>query len=374
MALSGGRLAGSLYILQDRHAEALVGVFMALFSILPVFTGLRIGRWMDRVGSARVMRLGIVLVAAGVVLPLIWLNLPAIFICASLIGLGFNMVGIGAQHTVGNLDATMTSSQRLANFGWYALGHSVSSTLGPFLVGVMIDWHGFKAAFALLSLFTLMSMVLIYLKASSIPGTGPIVQPKVEDEAKTSGKDLLANPELRRIYGVNVITAAAWDFFIMVVPVLGVRFGFSASVIGTILSMFAVGTFTARLMTPWMARHFTEWRILSSALVIVAVVFAVMPWAKVPVFMMIAAFAIGLALGTGQPNVLSLLHTHSPAGRGGEAVGLRSLITNAVSVVTPVVFGVAIAAFSIATLLWASSAAIAASNWPALRRANQSSS
>ena len=48
MALSGGRVSGSLYILKTGNAEYLVGVFMALFSIIGVLTALSIGRWVDR--------------------------------------------------------------------------------------------------------------------------------------------------------------------------------------------------------------------------------------------------------------------------------------------------------------------------------------
>ena len=71
MALSGGRLTGSLYILKSPGAEYLVGVFMALFSIIPVLTSLSIGRWVDRVGAGRVMRLGVALIVLGAWLPVV---------------------------------------------------------------------------------------------------------------------------------------------------------------------------------------------------------------------------------------------------------------------------------------------------------------
>ena len=69
MALSGGRLTGSLFVLANGQPEAMVGLFMAMFSVIPVMTSLAIGRWVDRAGAARVMRAGIGLVMLGAWLP-----------------------------------------------------------------------------------------------------------------------------------------------------------------------------------------------------------------------------------------------------------------------------------------------------------------
>ena len=52
------------------------------------------------------------------------------------------------------------------------------------------------------------------------------------------------------------------------------------------------------------------------------------------------AFVLGLALGSAQPNVMNILHTASPLGRAGEALGLRSAVLNTSQVVWPLTFGV----------------------------------
>lgn len=65
MALSGGRLTGSLFVLKSGLAESLVGLFMASFSVIPAITALSVGRWVDRAGAGRVMRVGIALVLLG---------------------------------------------------------------------------------------------------------------------------------------------------------------------------------------------------------------------------------------------------------------------------------------------------------------------
>jgi MFS family permease len=364
MALSGGRVTGSLYVLQSGWAEYVVGVFMALFSIIPVLTSLSIGRWVDRTGAAQVMRLGILLVLVGAWLPVVYLSVPTLLITAMLIGFGFNVLSVAAQHTVGHLVHDAPPSTRLANFGWYAMGHSVSSTLGPFIAGVAIDVAGHRVALALLALFTCVSAWLVFTKAHALPAahmgsqsngdtadsSADATEP-TEIVQKPHVLDLLATPEMKRIYWVNMVMSASWDLFIVMLPVLGHRSGFSASVIGTVFSLFAFGTFVSRAAMPWLSQRANEWQIIRVSAVVISVVFVVMPFATVAPVLMLAGFVFGMAVGMSQPNMLSLVHAAAPAGRGGEAVGLRSVIGNSCSVAVPLAFGAAVAPLGIAPLL-----------------------
>lgn len=378
MALSGGRVSGSLYVLKAGNPEYLVGVFMALFSAIPVLTSLAIGRWVDRVGASRVMRLGISLVLVGAWLPVVYLALPTLLVMAVLIGFGFNVLSVAAQHTVGHLVENASPSERLANFGWFALGHSASSTLGPFIAGVLIDALSFRAAFAALAVFACVAAWLVFTRTRGLPR--PHADPEAEvatneddDVREVQQKphvlDLLAIPEMRRIYWVNMITASSWDLFIVMLPVLGVRLGYSASVIGTVFSLFAVGTFAARATMPWLSQRANEWQILRVSLAVIVCVFVALPWAGVAPILMTLGLIFGAAVGMSQPNLLSLLHAASPAGRGGEAVGLRSVLSNSVSVVVPVAFGAVVAPLGISALLIAGSAVFATGLAPAHRGA-----
>jgi MFS family permease len=377
MALSGGRVSGALYVLKTGNAEIIVGVFMALFSVIPMLTALAIGRWVDRVGAARVMRIGIALVLFGAWLPVFYLSLPTLLLMALLIGFGFNVLQIAAQHTVGNLVIGASPSERLANFGWFALGHSASSALGPFIAGILIDALSFRAAFATLALFACAAAWLVYIRMRDLPKTHATPEAEIaneEGEAREIARkprvlDLLALPEMRRIYWVNIIMAASWDLFIVMLPVLGVRLGYSASVIGTVFSLFAVGTFLSRAAMPWLSQRASEWQILRAALVVIVVVFIALPWAVVAPILMLIGLVFGAAVGLSQPNILSLLHAASPAGRGAEAIGLRSVISNGASVVVPVAFGAVVAPLGISALLIGGSVFFATGLPPAHRGA-----
>lgn len=375
MALSGGRLTGSLFVLANGQPEAMVGLFMAMYSVIPVMTSLAIGRWVDRAGAARVMRAGIGLVMLGAWLPVVWLTLPTMLLLAMTLGFGFNILSVAAQHSVGHLDPLATPARRLALFGWFALGHSASSALGPFIAGLLIDHLGFRTAFAALAVVSSVAAFLVATRTRGLPGPvlpGGEVQPTAGNVApprRPQVIDLLASGEMRRIYWVNMMTASGWDLFIVTLPVVGHRLGYSASVIGTVFSLFAVGTFLARAAMPWLSHRANEWQILRVSLAVMVMVFFALPWAVVAVMLMALGLVFGCAVGMSQPNVLSLLHTAAPAGRGGEAVGLRAVLSNGCSVVVPLAFGVAVGGLGISALLMAGGVMVGSAVWPAHRGA-----
>jgi MFS family permease len=315
------------------------------------------------------MRIGVALVVVGAWLPVVVLTIPTLFATAILIGFGFNLVGIASQHTVGHLVDQASASQRLANFGWYAMGHSVSSTVGPLIAGLSIDAFGFRTAFATLALCSCVAAYLVFTRARGLPAARgaetslTVTEIGVDEDAtepqeikqtprRESVLDLLKTSEMKRIYWVTMIMSMAWDLFIVMLPVFGVRQGFSASVIGTVFSLFAVGTFVSRACMPWLSKRVREWEIIRVVVAVIALVFLTMPWLTSAWMMMLGGFVFGAAVGLSQPNMLSLVHAASPPGRGGEAVGLRSVVGNTCSVAVPLAFGATVAAFGISALLW----------------------
>ena len=208
---------------------------------------------------------------------------------------------------------------------------------------------------------------LVFKKLGKLPAAVRSEATGVGESRPPVWHDLLAAPELRRIYYVSMALACCWDLFIVMLPVLGTRLGFSASIIGTVFSLFAVGTFVSRALMPWLSSRMREWQIMRAALIIIALVFVVLPWAGAAIVFMLLGFLFGCAIGFSQPNMLSLLHAAAPPGRGGEALGLRSLVGNASSVLVPVAFGLAVGPLGVAPLLWAA-AALISSALPAAHR------
>ncbi len=370
MAMSGGRVSGSLFALRVGSPELVVGLFMAMFSVLPTLAAMSIGRWVDRIGALPVMRAGVLTTLLGAAVPVLWLSVPSLFVMAILVGFGFNAMSVASQHSVGAMAHGQSPEQRLRNFGWFALGHSASSALGPFISGLLIDHVGFRMAFATMAGFTCVACWLVFKKLAALAALPAALKSDAAGNAESKPRawhDLLAKPELRRIYYVSMALACCWDLFIVMLPVLGTRLGFSASIIGTVFSLFALGTFFSRALMPWLSTRVREWQIMRAALVIIAVVFIALPWASAAIVFMALGFLFGSAIGFSQPNMLSLLHAAAPPGRGGEALGLRSLVGNGSSVLIPIAFGFAVGPLGVAPLLWVA-AALISSALPAAHR------
>ncbi|OGB21887.1 MAG: hypothetical protein A3I66_16200 [Burkholderiales bacterium RIFCSPLOWO2_02_FULL_57_36] len=345
VALTGARIATSLHALSLNASEFTVGVLIALFALLPMIFAVPMGRLIDRIGIRKPMTWGCISVSIGCAIPSIASGLPVLYPAVVLIGTGFMAIHIGSQHAVGAMSSIET---RPINFGWLALAFSVSSFLGPVIAGLVIDHVSFAMAYAICCGFAVLALAFVmYGNLERIKLIG-------HDQRKASGStlDLLRDPEMRRIYLVGILLASAWDLFNFVTPIYGTKMGFSASTIGLVLGCFSAATFTVRLAMPWIARYYTEWQVLTAALVLAVISYAMLPFMQQPASMMAVAAALGLALGSSQSNVLTLLHHAAPVGRAGEAIGIRATIGNTCQVVLPLAFGAAGATLGLFAVFW----------------------
>lgn len=353
IALAGARITTSLYALSLHATELTVGILIALFSLFPMLFAVPMGRLVDRVGIVKPILGGCAAMVAGCALPGMIGGMPILYLATLLIGTGFMAVQVASQHTVG---AISTPDQRAMNYSWLALGFSISGFCGPVVAGLVIDHSQYRIAYLLFGGFAIAAFILAAhrrLKQIRIAAQSDVVP-------AGSALDLLRDVEMRRIYVVGILLSSAWDLFTFVLPIHGTRSGFSASTIGLILGCFSAATFTVRLAMPWISRRLTEWQVLASALVLSALCYAVFPFMRDPLALMIAASVLGMAVGSSQPNMLALLHHAAPAGRAAEAVGIRVTIGNACQVILPLAFGGAGAALGLHAVFWSMTAMIGA--------------
>jgi MFS family permease len=346
LVLTGSRVAVSLDALALGADTATVGALMALFALLPMFLAIPAGRLADRVGVRGPMLVGSIGTAAGVLVATLVHGLSALFATAMLTGVSFMLFQVGAQYATGEMGEGARARGR--NFGLLALGYSTSSIAGPMIAGFTIDHGGFRMAFALLTLLPLMPIAVLGSNLLALPGPHPQSQPR----AFASSLDFVTHETLRRVFVMNALTSMAWELFTLFVPIYGHGIGLSASRIGLILAVFAAATFTVRLAMPAIARRLSEHGVLTSALYIGALVYLALPFSRSVGTLMGLSFCLGLALGASQPMVMSLLHTHAPPGRMGEAAGVRMSLVNSMAVAVPLVFGAVGGSVGLAPVLW----------------------
>ncbi len=331
-AFTGGRVTLSLFAIKLHAPTMVVGLMVSLLSVVPMFLSVHMGRWSDRVGVFKPSLIALVVIVTGILLPALHASVPMLCIASIMLGTGFMLIHTAINNAVGHASAV---AHRPQAFAILALGFSTSSILGPVISGLTIDHLGYAATFVILAVFPALAFCVLLLtrRNHQVPAS------QTQSPADVHVMDLLRDPPMRAVFVLSGLFSMGWDMFFFMTPVQGSRIGLSASAIGLILGTFGTATFMVRLAMPWLARRVSEWKTLTFALCATAFVYLLFPlFTALPVLLMLA-FLLGLSLGTAQPMVLSLIHRVAPAGRTGEAVGVRGTLINASQVFMPILFG-----------------------------------
>ena len=356
VVLTGNRVTVSLEALHLGASAAVVGMLLALYALLPMMSAVAVGRLSDRVGVRRPMLAGSIALAAGSAVPALVPGFTALFISATVVGVGFMLFQVPAQNATGELGQ---AGDRAHNFSQLALGYSISGFLGPLVAGLTIDHGGFTATFALLALLPLVPVVVLAADRLSLPGS------HLDRQQGRAGSvlQLLRHKTLRRVFFINTLLAVAWELHTIVIPVYGAAIRLSASQIGLILASFAAATFVVRFSMRWIVGRFTEYQVLTIAMVIAGVVYLLFPFSHSALTLMALSFSLGLGLGMGQPMVMSLLHSHAPPGRMGEAAGVRMSLVQSMSVAVPLAFGALGATVGLTPVFWSVGVCLGMGGW-----------
>ncbi len=359
-AMTGTRLAAPLLALQQGYSAAAVGVLLALFALTQVFLALPAGRFADRHGLRKPLLIAVASATTGAALCAAFPVFAVLCIGALLTGGATGIAVIALQRHVGRAAQNPTQLKKV--FSWLAIAPAAANFVGPFASGLLIDHAGrmpgdavgYRAAFVLLMVLPLLCWWLAR-SARELP-----MPPSPVHGVKPRAWDLLRDPMFRRLIFVNWLQSASWDVHTFVLPLLGHERGLSASVIGSILGVFAIAAALVRIVLPVIASRVSERSVITAANVVTAGVFAVYPLMTTALGMGACSVMLGLALGAVQPMVMSMLHQITPHARHGEALGLRLMTLNASSVAMPMLFGAAGALIGVAGVFWAVGGVVAA--------------
>jgi MFS family permease len=362
--LNGMRVAVPLLAAAEGRSAAVIGVLMALFAVFPFMLAIPAGRLADRRGYHVPVHLAAGLAAAGALIAVASLHAVALGVAAALIGAGSAIGMIALQRTAGRL--AQGQADRLHIFSWVALAPSVGTFVGPMLAGTLIDQVGYRAAYAGLALLPLGTFVATtFVPRERVDTELPARVAVSATDGQGASWNLLRDANLRRLVFINWLIAACWDAHAFALPILGHERGLSASAIGAVLASYAMASAAVRLAIPVLAERLQPRGLMAAALALTAAVFLLYPWLDSAWAMAACAAALGLGLGAVQPAMMSTLHTLMPAGRQGEALGLRSTVIHFSTLVMPLGFGALGAALGVASVFWLTGLALSAGAWQA---------
>jgi MFS family permease len=356
------RVTASLWVLNRGYGEASVGLLLSLFAVAPIVLSLWAGRLADRHGFHRPVGVGVLMAGSGALLALVVQQLWAIAIGCLLCGGAVAVAAVAMQREAGLMAQEPGELKRI--FSWVALGPALSNALAPVIAGLLIDHAGMTAAFGFAAVLPLLSWGL----AQKVPRHAP--EPVTRSFREPAAWHLFRLPAFRRLILVNLVLSACWDAHSFVVPVVGHARGLSASSIGLVLGCFAIAATCVRLAIVRFADDLDEVKALRMAMVVAMLTFLAYAWLPGTAGLMCGSAVLGLALGSVQPMILSMLHHVTPTERHGQALGLRMLTVNGATVAMPAGFGILAAATALAAPMWLMASLLVLAQWPAssLRR------
>jgi MFS family permease len=167
---------------------------------------------------------------------------------------------------------------------------------------------------------------------------------------------MLRDAGLRRTLVMSGVTLTGIELFTFYFPVYGRSIGLSASAIGMVMSSYAVAAFIVRLGMSRATRRVGEVGVLTASLFVAGATYLVVPLVSQAALLALMAFLLGLGLGCAQPLTILLTYNHAPAGRSGEALGMRLTVNKLTQIIVPVVFGGIGSAFGLFPVFWANGA------------------
>jgi len=348
-SMTGLRVVGPLMLLQAGAPTAQVGVLLACFGIGPLLLAWRVGRLVDERGYRPPMALALALALTASLMAV-----AASFSESHRLALLCLAAATGGAATQAGLIALQRTAARMASgsaglrstFAWVGLAPSASNVTGPLAAGLLLDLVGPRGA-----LLALVSMPLLAWGIAHL-ARPPAAPPAGERQAPGTLRGLLANPQVRRMMVVDLLTAGAWDVHTFVVPVLGHARGLSATAIGAVLGLFAAGVVAVRVAIPWIAHRLSEPRALTISLLTSAAIFVVYPFGESAAFMGACGLLLGATLGVAQPMIMSSMHQAVPDGQRGGVLALRSIWVNLNSIAMPLGWAAASGVLGWTAMLW----------------------
>ncbi len=345
IANSGSRVLLPLFALKLGASPFTVGVIVSLMGLFPMLFVISVGRMIDRIGVRKPMLAGGAIVIAGLALAVVVPRLETLFLVSPLLGCGFMLFQIAVNHATGMIGLPQ---DRVKNFGIMAIAYSTSNFLGPLITGFAIDGFGYRASFLLLGASATAGLIAVCLRSPVVPQHAVAAAPGKRRRIV----DLLKTKSMRRAFVMGALLSVSWDVFTFVIPIHGSGIGLSASQIGLILGAYGVAIFFARLLFPLVAPRVNEWRLLLVVMSCTAVMYVLFPFVHTLPLLIFFAFVLGMALGGAQPMIMTLLYNHAPAGRAGEAIGLRTLFISMSQAGVPLMFGLLGGVLGMAPVFW----------------------
>jgi MFS family permease len=334
-----------------------LGIIATGFAIIPAFTALSVGRWIDRGNDAKACWIGAALVFIACTGFWAWPQ-SALHLLSFSVLLGFGHMFCMAGHQMIAVRAGGTRS-RESVLGYYMVAASIGQGLGPLIVG----WLGGSAA-----LPPTQKLFAIGLIAAAISVViALLITPESKRARRRDSADFIPVGRLLKMRGFpavmvsSVVTVTALDLLVIYLPVLGTQRQIDSNNIGLLLTARSVAALVSRAFYARLIFGIGRMPLTLASMLGSAAGFLILAMPLSLPTMYVVLLALGFAMGIASTlTISSVIHLAPPAACG-TALTLRMTGNRVGQIVFPALAGLLAAATGVAGILLALGLGLAAS-------------
>jgi len=347
LSIAGTRPLVPLFSKELGANNAEIGLIVTMFSLVPLFISITLGKIIDRRGTKIPLLVSILIGFVSLFIPFLFQNLLGVYVSQLLAGVSQLLFVLSIQSLAGQSTEITVSETYIATF---SIGVALGGFIGPIISGILSDMYRYPFAILVSGL-----LILLALPFSLNLKHNDVKKEKTECQSETEfakSFELLKNSNIRNAIIVSGVLLLGKDMYIAFFPLLAEEQGISNAFIGIIISINALGGVLIRLLLPVILKYYNNASIITISLLFVGVFYLMNPFISSFILLCTCSFLLGLFLGIGQPLSIAATIQSLPTSRIGEGLGLRLSFNKLTQVVAPVILGGVSHVFGIISLFF----------------------
>jgi len=332
IGIGGTRPLISLILSNQLHASTWqIGIIVALYSFIPLFFAIKIGKWVDRIGSRRPLIVSTFFGSMALTIPFFFQTMVGMGLSQLLAGISQTILAVSAQSYAGN---TKDPQKRENHVAIFSIGVSIGSLIGPLLGGLLSDHFGYFQAYIILATIGLISSLFTLILKE-------VRTQSAEKIKKGNGKifELLSISNVRKAFFLSTLVLVGNDIFVTYFPLIATKIQISNTMIGFIIALNSGAGIFIRWALSMLLERFTRNQVIIGSIVISGVTFLLFPFFHSFIILSVLSLVLGMGLGIGQPLSITTTILSLPEDRIGEGLGLRITSNRLTQVMGPIIFG-----------------------------------
>jgi MFS family permease len=295
-----------------------LGVISAGFALLPVFSAVALGRFIDRGNDSQAAWIGAALVLLSAAGFWAWSSSGLLLLVFTVV-LGFGHMFCMASHQMLAVRCANMRG-REATFGHYMVAVSTGQGLGPFIVGWLGGSSTVPATGHLFGIGLIAAALCLAVALTLRPAPRP--SPHATGGPLVAVGTLFRMPGMFAVLMASVVTVTSLDLLVVYLPLIGAERHVDASDIGMLLAIRSVAALVARVFYSRLIVLLGRRRLTLVSIAVAAAAFAVLAVPSLPL-MYLSIITVGLGLGIASTTTLSGIVDLAPAAARGTALSLR---------------------------------------------------